>query len=176
MTAEDVWELEDVGWTYELHRGTLVKVPGAGLEASEIAVNISSPLHAFVRERRLGRVTGADGSYILARNPDVLFVPDVAFIADDRLPPPDQRHRFAEAVPNLVVEVISPSDRSTEVNDKVLTYLELGVELVWVVDPPHRIVIVWTSSRAAHILREDEVLDGGTVLPDFRLPVTSIFT
>lgn len=176
MTAEDVWELDDDGSTYELHRGELAKMPGAGFEASEIAINISSALHAFVRERGLGRVTGADGSYILARNPDILFVPDAAFIAEDRLPPPDQRQRFAEAIPNLVVEVISPSDRSSATTDKVLTYLEAGVELVWVVDPPRRIVTVWTPDQAARIVREHDILDGGDVVPGFHLPVATIFS
>jgi Uma2 family endonuclease len=175
MTAEEVWDLDDDGSTYELHRGELVKVPGAGFEASEIAINISSALHVFVRERGLGRVTGADGSYILARDPDVVFVPDAAFIAEDRLPPPDQRRRFAEAIPNLVVEVISPSDRSSETTDKVLTYLEAGVELVWVVDPPRRIVTVWTPDQVARVVREGDVLEGDNVVPGFRLSVTTIF-
>jgi Uma2 family endonuclease len=104
-----------------------------------------------------------------------VFVPDVAFISENRLPPPEQRKRFAEATPNLVVEVISPHDRTSETNNKVLTYLELGVEIVWVVDPGRQIVTVWTPDQVARIVQRDGDLDGGDVLPGFRLPVASIF-
>jgi len=176
ITAEDLWSMPDDGNRYELIRGELVRLPMSSMESSSIAMHIGSELRTFVRTSGLGLVMGADGAFILRRNPDTTRIPDVSFVSAERLPPVEERRRFPEMAPDLAVEVISPSDRTSETNRKVMDYLEAGVRLVWVVDPPVRTVAVHTPDRVVHILHEDDTLDGGDVLPGFTLPVANIFS
>jgi len=112
---------------------------------------------------------------VLRRDPDTVRAPDVAFVRTDRVPPPDERRKFAELAPDLVAEVTSPSDRVGEVNSKVAQWLDAGVRLVWVVDPESRIVVAHQPGGVAHLLRGDDVLDGGDVLPGFSLPLRDLF-
>jgi Uma2 family endonuclease len=176
MTAEELMELPDDGNRYELICGELVQLPMSSMESSSIAAVIIGELIAFVRPQRLGLVMATDGAYILGRDPDTTRVPDASFIRADRVPPPAERRRFANLAPDLAVEVISPSDRASEVTTKVLTYLEKGVRLVWVVDPPTRTVTIYAPDGNARVLHDTDTLDGGDVLPGFSLPVIDIFT
>src|SRR6185436_19424810 len=116
----------------ELVRGELVEMsPGSG-RSSEIGYNIGGALFAFVRPRRLGSITGELAGYILARNPDTVRAPDVAFTRADRVPPKDSADGYWP-VPDLAVEVVSPSDRLRRLHAKCLEYLDAGVRLVWLV-------------------------------------------
>jgi Uma2 family endonuclease len=74
-----------------------------------------------------------------------------------------------------VVEVLSPSNTASETADRVLLYLEAGVRLVWIADPPRRIVVVHWPDRTSRTFVEGETLDGGDVLPGFSLPVADVF-
>jgi Uma2 family endonuclease len=91
------------------------------------------------------------------------------------LPPLEQRSRFLELAPDLVVEVASPSDRWTEIKDKVMEYLRHGVALVWIADPRLQQVTVYTSDRGPRVFTIEDQLDGGSVLPEFRMAVAEIF-
>jgi Uma2 family endonuclease len=176
LTPDDLMALPDDGSRYELIEGELVELPMSSFESSDIAVGIASALRNFAHPRGLGRVAGADGAYIVARDPYAVRSPDASFVRADRLPPPEERTRFLELAPDLAVEVVSPSDRADDVNDKVREYLDVGVKLIWVVHPRRRMVTVYTPDRVAHLLYEDDTLDGGDVLPGFQVPVADIFT
>lgn len=117
MTAEDLYRMEDDGWRHELIRGELIQVPPASHLHSTLAAWIVTVLNMHVRPQRLGNVSGADGGYILSRNPDVVVAPDAAFVKADRLP--DEIPTYPELAPDLAVEVVSPSDRMNDVTDKV---------------------------------------------------------
>jgi Uma2 family endonuclease len=75
---------------------------------------------------------------------------------------------FLPLTPDLAIEVQSPGDRQRELLDKVGEYLQAGSRLVWVIDPEARTVTVYESASHVATLREDDVLDGGDVLPGFR--------
>jgi Uma2 family endonuclease len=175
MTAEQLAELPDDGRHYELVRGVLVAVAPAGGRQGENAGQIAGHLWLFAEPRGLGRIYIAETGFILARDPDIVRAPDVSFVRAERLPPLDRREGFLELAPDLAVEVVSPSDRARDVMDKVIEYLDAGVRLVWIVEPRRRIVTIWTPDRTARILTEADELDGGDVLPGFRLPVAQIF-
>jgi len=174
MTAEELMALPDDGCRYELIDGVLHRMSPSGIEASAIAMRIGSRLNAFAFERRLGIVTGADGGYYFGRNPDTVRAPDIAFIRIDRLPPPAERQGYSSVIPDLAVEVVSPSDRERDVLDKVAFYLAKGVPLVWVVRPRPRTITVHYAD-AQLVLHEADVLDGADVLPGFYLPVADLF-
>lgn len=175
MTAEDLLQLEDDEHRYDLIRGELIRMSPANAEHGGIALAIGGELRSHVRANHLGMAFAAETGFILARNPDVVLAPDVAFVRSDRLPPRDQWSRFLELAPDLVVEVVSPSDRWTEINDKVMEYLRHGVALVWVVDPKRQQIVVYTADRGPRVVTIEDQLDGGDVLPEFRMAVAEIF-
>jgi Uma2 family endonuclease len=105
----------------------------------------------------------------------VVLCPDTSFVRAERLPEGDYPEGFLEHPPDIAVEVVSPSDRMADVNAKVDEYIRSGTALVWVVEPRRRTVTVYRPDLSVQLLVEDDVLDGGDVLPGFNLPVSSIF-
>ena len=146
-----------------------------GVEHGEIAFNLGGEIRAFVRPRRLGRVVGSDVGIWLVNDPDTVREPDVAFIPADRLPLDMRVTGYSEVVPNLVAEIVSPSDSRRTVYDKARMWLSHGVALVWVVFPDTRTIDVHQNGSPVVTLTEDDVLDGGDVLPGFSLPVREVF-
>lgn len=168
----DIWAREHR--LCELVDGVLVEKP-MGYKESALAVVLAAVLWAFVRPRKLGVVTGEAGMVRLF--PKLIRIPDVAFASWDRLP---GRRMPKEAVPhlapNLVVEVLSESNTSAEIDRKCGEYFAAGVELVWIVDPGARAVEVYTSAdQQPVVLHEADTLGGGSVLPGFSLALGELF-
>ena len=175
MSAEDLAEIPDDGYQYELIEGVVRRMAPASFEPSSLAMRAGARLVTYADAHRLGEVTGADGGYIFARDPDTVLAPDVAFVRADRLPSAAEQKHFPQLAPDLVVEVVSPSDRVKDVNDKVARYLAAGVLLVWVFHPRQSNVTVHRRGRPALTLGAGDVLDGEDILPGFQLPVDEIF-
>lgn len=175
MTAEDLWQLDDEPGRFDLIRGELIRMSPAGFRHGKLSALMTRRIADFVYTHRLGDVVGAETGFVLARDPDVVLAPDAAFVRSERLPSEDEQEGFLELAPDLVVEVVSPSDRSRDVHAKVRAYLDAGVMLVWVVDPGSQDVTVYTPDRTARVFVTGDELDGGDVLPGFRLPVADIF-
>lgn len=148
--------------------------PG-GFEHGVIALNIAADLRRFVRTHRRGVVVAAETGFRLHRDPDTVRAADAAFVASDRLPPPADRRRFLDLAPDLVVEVVSPSDRAAEVVEKALSWLAAGTSLVWVVYPSQRLVAVHSTDGSVVHVGSEGVLDGSPVLPGLALPVADLF-
>lgn len=173
-TAED---LEAMGSDapFILIDGRLVREERAsGRRASQIAGLILTELNNFVRPRGLGEVYGADGAFILRRDPDTVLVPDAAFVRADRLPAGDDRG-FVPVAPDLAIEVLSPSNRQRQIVRKVALYLATGSQLVWVIDPDAETVTVHERDAQPRTLGEADTLDGGRVLSGFMLPLARLF-
>ena len=175
LTAEDLWKIVADGSRYELSRGELVPMTPVGIPHSVIVMRLGKLLSTYVDERRLGLV-GTEGGFKLHRNPDTLRAPDIAFISKARLEREGIPPRFADFPPDLAVEVLSPDDTASEIARKVDEYLAAGVPLVWVVDPGIRKVTVYRSLQDIKVLSAEEELDGGDVIPGFRVKVQEIFT
>lgn len=173
-TVEDLAKMPtDEPW--ELWEGELRKVPGSGWKASRLAHWIGHLISSFVVPRGLGIVTGADGSFILRRNPDVVVVPDVAFTKWENVPSEETTDSFLPGRPDLAVEVKSPSDRRRDIDAKMRLLRDAGVPLVWWVLPEDRAVEVYRDGLLVATLHEGQVLDGEDVLPGFSLPVAVLF-
>lgn len=160
---------------YELVRGRLVEVSVTGFKHGVIEINIVLLLGQHVRQRRLGQLTPGDAKHLLSRDPDTLRQPDVAFVRAERLPPPVEWEAYGRVVPDLAVEILSPSNTAAEMREKVAEYLRVGVRLVWIVDPERETVTVHTSDAAPVMLPTSAEITGGDVLPDFRCPVAAFF-
>ncbi|MCE2502016.1 MAG: Uma2 family endonuclease [Dehalococcoidia bacterium] len=175
LTADDLLRLHSEGVRGELIMGVLHETVSNGLEHGEVVVNLASEFHGFVRPRRLGRVAGSDSGIQLERDPDTVREPDIAFISADRLPLDVRVRGYSQVVPDLVVEVVSPSDRPAPVYDKAQMWLRFGVRLVLVVDPETRSILALPSEGSARTFAENDTLDCGDVLPGFSCPVRNIF-
>ena len=159
---------------YELIEGVLVEMTPSSSGASRVGARSVTYLGQHVLLRGLGDVFGTDGGFAPFPGRKTVRVPDAAFVRAARLPPPDEEGLY-RLVPDLVVEVVSSSDRMTEVTDKAMMWLDAGVRLVWVVDPSFRTVTANGRDRVPHLPGEADELSGGDALPAFRLPVAALF-
>ncbi len=175
MTAEELLEMPDDGFRYELVRGELIKIPPAGHMSSFREMRVGSRLAVYVDENRLGRVYGASGGFTLAIGPDTVLAPDAAFVRQERVDAVGDGDGYFPGAPDLVVEIISPSDRYTEVVEKVEEWFNAGTLMVIVVNPRNRTVRVHRSPTNSVLLTEVDTLDGGDVVPGWELPVADIF-
>lgn len=170
----DVIEIQQrEGRLCELIEGVLLEKT-MGIKESRLAIFLAGLLDAFVLPRNLGIVAGADGTLQIVAN--LVRIPDVAFIAWDRLPNrslPDEPVPLV--APNLAVEVLSVSNTPAEMAVKRGEYFTAGVQLVWEIDPRKRTAIVYTSATQATTLTDKDMLDGGAVLPGFQLPLAHLF-
>ena len=174
LTADDLLRLHSEGVRGELIRGALHKTAANGIEHGEIAMNLGGMMRNVVRPNRLGRVVGSDAGIRLERNPDTVREPDIAFISAEKLPLDTRVRGYAEVVPDLVVEIISPNDRPVAVYDKAQMWLRFGVRLVLLIDPDVRTVTVMPQDGPAQTLTDADTLDGGDVLPGFSCAVSDI--
>jgi Uma2 family endonuclease len=175
MTAEELLHLNLPNKRTELVRGVLVVREPAGYTHGDVTVRITVAIANYVFAHQLGRVFAAETGFTLARNPDTVRAPDVAFIRTERLldPPP---LGFAELAPDLAVEVLSPDDRAGEVLAKVADWLKAGCRLVWVVDPQRVVARVYRADGGEAHLAAGDAFDGEDVLPGFTLQLEGIFT
>ena len=157
----------------ELVEGTLVE-KAMGYEESELALLIGTFLNNFVRPRKLGIVTGADGTIRLF--PGLVRIPDVAFASwgcfPDRKRP---KARIPHIAPDLVVEVLSKGNTKPEMAKKLGEYFEGRRAVVWLVDRRKRTVRVHTAINQSILIKEGQTLDGGAVLPGFVLRLDELF-
>ncbi len=174
LTAEDLMRLHSKGVRGELVRGVLNETMPTGREHGEIAANISFELLSFIKPRELGIVTTSDSGVRLERNPDTVREPDVAFFSRDRAGSGRQTG-YAEVAPDLVVEIMSPTDSADALQNKARMWLSHGVKLVWVIHPDQRRVDAHRLELAVERLNEHDQLDGLEALPGFHCPVASIF-
>jgi Uma2 family endonuclease len=181
-TPTKLWTIDDLSAfeaipgdrRHEVWRGELVELPVEGFRHSNINVRLATALVSFTWPAGLGTVTAANGGYVIVRDPLTLFLPDTAFVRADRLP--GDFEGIPELAPDLVAEVVSPNDRMSDVKEKVAVYLAAGVPIVWVVYPEQRMVEVHRANQPNLVrqFHEGDELDGGEVLPGFRLPVVDI--
>jgi Uma2 family endonuclease len=157
----------------ELIDGTLVE-KAMGVLESCLALDINRWLGNFVDEHDLGILSGADGTLRLM--PGLVRMPDIAFISWKQLPSRKYPNEpIPSLIPELAVEVLSESNTRGEMKRKLGEYFSTGTQLVWIVDPVQRTVDVHTAPDRFTRLKESETLDGGTLLPGFRLPLKRLF-
>jgi Uma2 family endonuclease len=158
----------------ELIEGELVMTSPAGFDHGGIAGNIAMALGGFVKPHSLGTIVTAETGFQIAHNPDTVRAPDVAFVRANRIPRGGVKG-FFQGPPDLAVEIVSPSDRASEVAAKAKDWLQAGCLLVWVVDPETRSVSVYRRGGEITLLGEADTPTGDDVLPGFAVAVREIF-
>ena len=175
ITAEELWAMPTDA-RRELVRGEVRTMAPAGFEHGAVITNVATPLAVHVKAQRLGVVLGAETGFVLKRNPDVVRGADVAFVSASRIPAAGLPTKFWEGPPDLAVEVVSPGDTVDEVEEKVDDYLDAGTREVWIVQPKRKSVTVRRPGENPLVLREQDVLEGGAVVPGYRCHVFELFT
>ena len=171
FTADELLRLSTTGRRYELVKGELFEMPPAGARHGDVAMEIGALLRNHVRANQLGKVFAAETGFILRRNPDTVRAPDDSFVSQERLPEGDLPIGYMDLAPDLAVEVLSPTDRASEVREKVADWLRAGTRLVWVIDPATRSATAYRSLEDFQELSESETLDAREVVPGFACPV-----
>lgn len=178
-SVDDLLRLPDDGWRYEVVEGVLIRMAGSGEEATNIGGIIFGALFAFVRPRRLGRVTPADGVYKFP-GAETGLLPDVGYYSAALFSRVLDKKKPIPFAPELAVEVASPEQTAEAMAAKAALYINGGTRLVWVVWPDARSVDVWRPGHSGHpskTLRADagDKLDGADVIPGFSHSVADIF-
>lgn len=158
----------------ELIAGEIVMLAHAGYQHGKIAATIGFLLQSDVTKYPRGSVVYAGTGFLISRNPDTVRAPDVAFVRRDRQP--ESPEGFFPGAPDLAVEVISPTDRLANVNEKARAWLAAGTPLVWVVWPDTRSVVIHRSGQPSRILHAQDTITGEEVLPGFECAVAEFFS
>jgi Uma2 family endonuclease len=169
MTADELLQLPDDGWRYELVRGELRKMSPSGARHGRVAAEIIASLGAYVKEHRLGAVYAAEAGFRISRQPDTVRAPDAAFVRSERVV---DTASFFEGPPDVAFEVTSPGDTYSEIEEKTLDWLRAGVLAVVIVDPRTASVRVHRSSGATIVTDAIEVED---VIPGWKLSLSEVF-
>ena len=159
----------------ELVGGRVVRMTPTNPTHGRIEVNVAAALRNFARAQDLGVVMAGEVGVFTNRDPDTVRAPDVLFLPHERDAARTRRDGFLDVAPELVVEILSPTDRPVEVQRKLREYFAAGVRVVWVVDPAERAVRVHDGHGAPRRFAAGDVLRGGTVLPGLELPVDEVF-
>ena len=175
MTALELLALPDDGQRHELIAGELTTVPPPGDEHGGIIAAVTESLRGHVRAHKLGVVRAGETGFLLTTNPDTVRAADVAFISRARLTEPGPVRGYRRGAPDLALEIISPTDRYTEVEEKVVAWFAAGARMVVTVNPRRRTVAVYRAPTRVRILTVADLLDGEDVVPGWRMPVAAIF-
>jgi Uma2 family endonuclease len=162
---------------YEIIDGQIVEMPPMSAYAAIVGSLLVSSLNNFARPHGLG-VAVSEALFHLDLPVDRDRRPDGAFVSSGRWPknqPFPERDNSWNVVPDLAIEVVSPSDLAEDLLEKVEEYFQAGLQVVWVIYPRRRIVHVYESVTQIRALTRTDELDGGKVLPDFRLPLAELF-
>ncbi len=148
--------------------------PG-GFEHGSLVMDLGSSLSRFVQAHRLGRVAAAETGFQLTTTPDTVRAPDVAFVSRERLEAAGQVRGNRPGAPGLAIEVIFPNDLSTDVEEKVVEWLEHGARMVLMVNPRRRSVAIHRPGQPVRVVGEGDALDGEDVVPGWTLPLRDLF-
>ena len=159
----------------ELVAGRIVRMTPTNPNHGRIEVNVAAALKRFVSTQNLGVVMAGEVGVFTSRNPDTVRAPDVLFLSHERDARRNRPQGFLDVAPELIVEILSPTDRPDQVRSKLGEYLAAGVRLVWVIDPAARTVQVHRGSGEPLSLAAGAVVTGEDVLPGFELTVDDVF-
>ena len=175
VTADQLLRMPDDGYRYELLAGELKKMGPAGWEHGIVGSRLHGRLAHHVQQKSLGAVFAAETGFLLARDPDTVRAPDIAFVRKDHLPATGPEEAFWPGAPDLAVEIVSPGDTVGEIDEKAKAWLSAGTDMVWVVNPRWRTVTVYRSTTDIRTLTENDELTGQETVPGFRCRVADIF-
>ena len=176
LTVEDLERLHAAfpDLRMELVNGEIRVMSPSGIESEEVGLELASLLRNWVRPRRLGRVLGSSAGFVLPNKSKDVRSPDVSFVRADRLP--QSPTNYAELAPDLAVEVRSPTDSLTQLQQKIQDFLAVGTQVGILVDPKSRTVEVYRPGQnVPQVLRDGDVLTVPELLPGWSVAITDLW-
>ncbi|MCC6625920.1 MAG: Uma2 family endonuclease [Chloroflexi bacterium] len=165
VTADKLMRLPDDGLRRELIAGEIRTMAPVGAQSARITARLCTSLEMHAQAHGLGDVFSGEPGFFLAEHPDTVRAPDIAFIKHERAVELREQTGYIPGPPTLAIEVISPNDLYTEVDDKVAMWLGYGVETVVVVNPRNRTATVHRSPNRVTRLIDTDTLSGEDVVP-----------
>lgn len=175
MTADEFWALPDSDRPMELVRGRISYMNMPGPRHGQVCGRTDRIIGNFVDQHDLGHVLTCDSGVLTEHDPDTVRGMDVCFYSFARLPKGPLPARYVDVVPELIVEVRSPDDRSARILKKISEYLEAGVTAVCVLDPKTETAHVYLANDTDYTVKGDEELTFPDILPGFSVPVRRFF-
>ena len=175
MTVEEFETYPFPDGKIELVRGEPRVMPPAAIPHGQVQMNLLRRLIPFVYDRRLGHLFTDGHGYELLALPRTVRNPDMAFVRANRIPPEGVKPGFFKGAPDLIVEVLSPSERAWELQEKINDYFASGTEEIWVIDPKRRSVMAVQLVAAVRTFDTTATFEGSTVLPGFQIEVAALF-
>jgi Uma2 family endonuclease len=183
LTADEYAEIKDEpGWHSELTEGRVVHMPTVkDLRHGWVLDNLMRRISPYVYEHKLGRITYQREGYDISmqgEEGETVWAPDMAFLRAERVPAALQamaQKHYVPLAPDLVVEVISPSQTRNEARERAQRWLAAGTRLVWNIWIDQQKVDAWTPDEPVQSLRTGKALDGLEVVPGFTMPIAELF-
>ena len=174
-TAEQLSAMADDGHRYELINGVLRMMSPAGSEHGQVADRISRRLGNHVESKNLGATYAAETGFLIRTSPDTVRAPDAAFVSHSRLKSVEPTRGYLPLAPDLVVEVVSPSDSFSDVEAKAEQWLNAGTSVVIVADSSNQTLRVYENATQVRILRSGESYSSSDVCGNWELSVDDAF-
>jgi Uma2 family endonuclease len=160
---------------YEIVDGEYQEIEWMGAYEGTLASYLNHLINAFAVTKKLGLAVN-EVLFALREDPQLQRRPDVAFVSYDRWPEqPDAPGEAWDTVPDLAIEIVSPTNRAAEIDQKIGDYFGAGVRQVWVLYPQTRRTYVFTSPTETTVYNADDLIPGGDVLPGFELRINDLF-
>jgi Uma2 family endonuclease len=173
IAGEDLYKMAHTG-RMELVEGELVRMAPTGYVHGLTESRFAKILRNFAEERGLGEVLVGEVGIYTRRNPDTVRGADVVYISRDQLSKA-KTDGFLDVAPELVVEILSPGDRWSDVHDKLEEYFGIGVQAVWIADPKHKRLFAYSSPTHAKSFAENDIITDENILPGFEMLVAEFF-
>jgi len=167
LSADEYLVMDEPGCPTELVRGEIVEMNQPTFRHGRVCARIGRLLDEFAETNDVGHVVNNDSGVITERGPDTVRGPDVAYFSYDRIPKDEDPDSFPYVSPEIVFEVLSPSNRWTQVLAKIGEYLDAGVCAVVVVDPGETRMQIYSADGDVQILQKSDLLTFPEILPGF---------
>jgi len=181
ITGKELLEMGDIG-PCELIEGRIVKMSPTKTEHGRMEAKLSRKLGVFVEDHHLGEIMVGETGIYTRRNPDTVRGADILFISHERLEKTSQEtfldvaETFLDVAPELVIEILSPTDRWKDMRKKVEEYFAIGVNWVWIVEPKKKAIFVYTSATEMVKYEEGDIVTGEGLLNGFQLNLKEFFS
>ena len=176
MTAEELMELPDDGFRYELVNGELEKMPPPGFPHGRIAMRLCVYcLDSSYWSMDWVKQSLLTPAFKLTSNPDTVLAPDFRLLQRSVFAKGKDIEGYWQGPPDLAVEVLSPTDRAGKVKAKISRWFSFGTKQVWIVDPKHSTVTVYRSQSDTTMFSESDYLEAQDLLPGFQISLERIF-
>lgn len=159
---------------WEIIDGEFIPLEYSTYRIARVTARMARLLDAYVDEHQLGDVLGPDAGFVIFADEQTLLVPDVAFVAKHRVPRAEEQDHSPRLAPDLVVEVMSPSDRMTDALRKIALYQRAGVPMLWLVEPAPRTITLFLPDQPPRRLAGDETISADPVLPGFAMTIDDL--